>query len=153
MERNKFQKGAEEDLKLIKKLLDGFALPFCLIGGTCLGAIRDKDFIAWDFDIDIAVLKKDISIDTKTEIYKKLVEDFPRLTAEGPNRRIIFAHRKVRTDIYFWDKITSEGSHDPPRFFEHLRKIKFRGINCLVPNPPEPYLETKYGADWRTPKK
>ena len=32
---------------------------YSLAGGTCIGAVRDHDFIAWDDDLDVAVLRSD----------------------------------------------------------------------------------------------
>ena len=34
-----------------------------------------------------------------------------------------------------------------------LKPFTFMGDSFLVPDPPERFLETKYGAEWRTPVK
>ena len=59
-----------EDIALLQeKLFDTLAyfadfceengIQYCMVGGTCLGAVRHKDVIPWDDDLDVAVLRAD----------------------------------------------------------------------------------------------
>ncbi|MDO4189792.1 MAG: LicD family protein [Lachnospiraceae bacterium] len=41
------------------KICDEYNLNFILIGGSAIGALREKGFISWDDDIDIAMPRKD----------------------------------------------------------------------------------------------
>lgn len=58
----------------IREVLSGFNLNYFLDTGTLLGAVRDKQFIPWDNDIDIGVLGE-VSIELMQKIsdafYKK----------------------------------------------------------------------------------
>lgn len=46
---------ARKALLEITKLLDKKNIPYHLEGGTLLGLVRDKDLLAWDYDVDISV--------------------------------------------------------------------------------------------------
>ena len=55
-------KDIDDDLKFlqIKYLLEKLSVQFFLVDGALLGAVREKNFIKWDWDIELAVLSKDV---------------------------------------------------------------------------------------------
>lgn len=63
-----------EILKKIKRVLNDHQLNFYIIGGTLIGAIRDKGFVSWDDDIDILMHR---------EAFEKLYENKNWLASEG----------------------------------------------------------------------
>ena len=42
------------------KILDNLQIKYFLLGGVLLGAIREKQFIAWDWDVEICVNNNEI---------------------------------------------------------------------------------------------
>ena len=48
------------DLEDIKKVFDKLKLSFFLIDGVLLGAIREKNFIKWDWDVELAIFEEEI---------------------------------------------------------------------------------------------
>lgn len=48
-----------EMLKMIDKISRDYDIPYYLVGGSALGAIRHKGFIPWDDDADIAMMRED----------------------------------------------------------------------------------------------
>nr|SFZ89089.1 Lipopolysaccharide cholinephosphotransferase LicD3 [Loigolactobacillus rennini] len=48
-----------EILKKLKKILNEHNLTFFIIGGTLIGAIRNKGFVPWDDDVDVLMFRED----------------------------------------------------------------------------------------------
>lgn len=156
---------AESVLKEAKEIMDELGVTFFLRQGTCLGAVRDNAIMAWDDDLDIGSvvglhgLTKD-SINTTVE---RVVAAF---TARGFSTRVeltssytyvLLLKDSVRIDWECFHITDGAIYHWPPRrfpveLFTELKEIDFLGQKHHVPNPPEEYLATKYGPEWRTPK-
>jgi len=171
---------ATKDLIAIKQLLDARGIQFFLAYGTALGAVRDKDFIEYDDDIDLIITQKltlkerkkigwaleDIGFKTQSRI---MFNVFGRMESvhEGYNGTeetgIIVVERYVNVSIFFFcqkdDKfvvIPKLGSfpilETEKRFFEKGEVIKFKNESFLVPSPIKEYLEYTYG-NWKEPRK
>ena len=153
---------AEEVLREAKQIMDQLGVVFFLRQGTCLGAIRENGFIAWDDDVDIG------SVIGLHGLSEKLIA---QVVAAFRERGFISKPQRSNHDIYVpliksstridWtcsriidgDTFHFPGVRIPARLFTQLKEIDFIGDKFLVPNPPEEYFSLKYGPNWMTPKR
>ena len=61
-------------LKIFIDLCDKLGMPYYLMGGTLLGAVRHKGFIPWDDDVDVALTRPD---------YERFLKEAAALLPEG----------------------------------------------------------------------
>lgn len=160
---------SEEELEVRKKefikicdILDTLKINFFLNSGILLGAIRDNNFIKWDWDIEISVFSHEFfpKIDLISSILKKSGFKIIKIIKDKNNLKIDFAgvypsdvtsytiygwqHSKIR-DVY-WRKELSI----PSRFLNKLSKFNFLGREFNCPNNIEEYLTFVYG-NWKIP--
>ena len=138
-----------------KTVFEDAGLKFTLIMGTLLGAYRDKDFIEWDYDIDVAI---------KSEVKGRILDLIPALENLGilvcryDGNLLSFERNGSYIDFYFfrpyflfWRKIMT-GIVTKASFFNQIKLYKFLDTEYFVPADIEGYLRYHYG-DWRTPDK
>lgn len=148
---------AFKNLCLLKNVLDEQGVPFQLAYGTLLGAVREKDFITHDEDIDLFVLG---------ENKQRLFDALPALIAVGfkvarYDRRDLLSVIKDEEyiDFYFYGKFSFDGKDMricdgivyPAFFFESSTKMNFKGEDFDVPAEYVFFLRCAYGKDWVTP--
>lgn len=143
-------------------LLDKLSIKYFLQTGILLGAIRDNDFIHWDWDIELSVFSD--------EVINKMDSLVNEINMEG--FEILQEHRELsQLKIDFKGKLPTETTkysimgwyHDrknkifwrkkfkvPEYLLSEMRKIKFFGKYHLAPYPPERYLVYQYG-NWKKP--
>lgn len=160
-----FQKGAKEDLQIIKKIFEDKDIKFFLIWGTCLGAVREGNFIEHDDDIDLGVIEETPS-KKRQEVCEAIRQAGFKIIAFTNYQSCtwIMCERKVETSIcwfqkegdnFIWRNGEREGRVDvqiPSYLFARFKEVDLAGNRYLIPDPPEPYLERAY-PDWRTPLK
>ena len=152
----------KKEFLIICKILDSLKIKYFLHGGILLGAIRDKGFIPWDWDVEIAVFtneissKKDLLISKISETKFKIINfekdiskfkiDIIGELSEDVTKYTIMSWNHDVSKKKFWRK----NLKIPDHFLLNMIKIDLFGKSHNVPFPPEDYLKHQYG-DWQTP--
>ena len=146
------KKRALQFLMNVKECLKGRT--WFLTMGTLLGAVREGNFIDWDFDIDLMMLRK----------YEPDMQGIANcLKSKGCSATVITCRdeRKEITEMQIFIQINYQGvpghialrDHKSFKGKGHLVPGETRtimGVEFPVPKNPEKLLEEIYG-DWRTP--
>lgn len=148
-----------ECLLKIREIFNRHSIPFWLVGGTLLGAIRDGGFIPWDKDIDLAMYDRDApllmpAIREMEEFGLKVVRTNNIDNTFQVKRNMIciaFANnRRYRERMWRWWRF-----YEPFDAYSELIPYQFLGEEFLIPSKYEQYLEIHYGlwGDWRVPNR
>lgn len=158
------REAATKTILAAKAALDSIGVPFWLVCGTLLGAMREHDFIAHDSDIDIGIW--DLVADDHRYIQAAFIEAGFRPAQEFGSRGhghqyAFWSPWDVYFDIYFlvsepeccWLSVWVDGKlgklcYQPITQFD---TIQFCGAEFLVPSNWEQQFIDQYGPDWRTP--
>jgi lipopolysaccharide cholinephosphotransferase len=130
--------------------------------GTLLGLIRDDALIPWDHDTDTGVLITDWRPEAEAALHAAGFRLTGALGAPENGLQHRWKRAGEKTDIFFH---YLDGRAQWHAAYEHSRQWRYYyprfGLEAYrtplgvvrVPSPPESFLEAKYGADWRTPKR
>ena len=159
----------EKELSIRKKeflkicdILDKIGLTYFLNTGILLGAIRENNFIKWDWDVEISVMSDElyknfetISKNLKTKGFKiiqkdkkkdSLKIDFFGKYPKDTTRYTIFSWNYSVKNNNYWRK----NKNIPAKYLNKFSQIYFLGRKFNVPNNPKQYLKFSYG-NWRKP--
>lgn len=151
------KKNAQKNLKEVYNVFNKHNIPLIMIFGTLLGAIREKNFLDCDNDIDLAAFWTDR--DRILEVVKKELSSFTVQDIQYPHDiNLIRDNEKI--ELWLFEDCNTHYIYDPKRcgnikynkeFFDKAIKHNFLGINATVPLDPKRFLEVTYGPTWVTP--
>ena len=146
---------ALENLRDLVPVLNGAGVRSGPIFGSLLGIVRDHDFIAWDEDIDLYLLKEDEP--RFLELLWVLREKGFDLVRYDKRGLYSVMRRNEYIDFYVLRSVSPELRHTGgadfifERYLQDTVELDFKGIPLRVPRDYEEYLSFTYG-DWRTPR-
>ena len=143
-------------------ILDNLKINYFLTSGILLGAVRDNDFIKWDWDIEISVFANEflpkidlISNKLHNANFKieKIIRnknnskiDFIGLYPKEVTAYTIYAYKYSKIRNVYWRKELTI----PFRYLEKFSKFEFLGRQFNCPLHLSEYLTFVYG-DWKKP--
>ena len=147
-----------DGLITIKKILDEIKVVNYLSAGTLLGAVRDKDFIRWDWDVQMYLLMEN-AFPLRKKISKSLENNgFSIDKFYDSNDSLKWSIKKDGAVFELtawildgkWRHRRKKSLKVPSYLFKGNYNINFKGTTYRTLNPPEEYLEFCYG-NWRVP--
>lgn len=144
----------------ITKILDSLKIFYFIQGGVLLGAKREKNFIEWDWDVEISLMYKDLHLNFNN-IIRELINNNFQITSCNNNKQ----HIKIDCIKDYSEDVTSYtllGWHFdlekkkylrgdiniPEKYLVKYDKILFLGKEFNAPHPIEDYLTYQYG-NWK----
>ena len=129
--------------------------------GTLLGAVRHGRPIPWDYDMDLGLMHVDWTPEADASLvdagfiskgnHNAPASDYHQKWAKSGIQFCVF-HYYTDPDGRVWHGLRRKPyRYYYPRAFE-IRPYPISGVMLPAPHPPEEFLRTKYGENWRTPK-
>ncbi len=138
-ELREHQLTARDALDEVKAACEKHGIPYYLLAGSCLGAVRHKGFIPWDDDIDIGIPEKDYER-FEAMIRTELSERFSWISNRTSERYPRLFGKILCQGIGCVDCFQLVKTADTPkmrslhRFIRELwLKVYLRKINCYWP--------------------
>ena len=142
-----------ENLLLFKQIMDNNNISFGLMFGTLLGAVREKNFIKYDEDVDVFLfdeLKENI-LETLFEFMK-----YGFQVARYSDSLLSLIRNNDYIDVYFFKETSSNrrcmNYIYPSYYFNELIEYDFLDTKFNISKNYSKLLEEIYGKDWNIPK-
>jgi len=128
------------------------------VGGTALGFARSRDFISWDFDVDLFCrdssreeLLRALEADSSWKFTKKTQSNVQGLMIrELPLLDIPVGVSFFQDSLDYTDRYNNREWIWPSKVLMDPEAVEVRGHIFYLPNPSSTYLAEVYGSDWQT---
>ncbi|XP_046845519.1 fukutin-related protein-like, partial [Xenia sp. Carnegie-2017] len=156
----------KETMRYVFKIFNECGISYWLEGGSLLGAVRSKDIIPWDYDVDVGIYKHDVIkckqlqkieesshkkyLDNEGFLWEKANEgEFYRVQFSDMNHLHVdifpFYERNGTMTKDTWFETHRQDAEFPAHFLKPLETLEFAGIQASVPNNYREFLEMKFG--------
>jgi phosphorylcholine metabolism protein LicD len=162
----------KERLSVFIQILKKYNYSYFIESGTLLGAVRNKDIIPWDDDIDIGMLQTDLdSLMSNESALHELRLNHLSINV-GPPFYSLYKLQctncpdEIFIDIFGYDVTESkliyhaaQNKKQWPYNWFYLKNVyplktyMLGNLEVKGPNKHEPYLKRVYGSTWYRPKK
>lgn len=145
-------------MEKVHNILEENKIPYFIICGTLLGAVRHQEIIPWDDDIDIGILDQHLdkfnSIDFGYPSYPASANGCGKIYT-GKAAIDIFPFRKTDFGYEYLENLARKKW--PGEYFNEnelfpLCKYKFGKMEVYGPKKFTPYAVRAWGIDWKKPK-
>jgi lipopolysaccharide cholinephosphotransferase len=148
-----------ENMVIMRDILEKKGIPLFLNFGTLLGALRERDFIAFDDDADLEIYEKDeeaflaclpeLEARGLVKFGHNLDQSLYKFRGRGEQLDLFVARERRTLFGRVWD---IEGrSSVPARHLDSLEEIDFLGYAFKIPADPYALVRNLYGKNWRIP--
>lgn len=132
--------------------------------GTLLGLVRDGHVMRWDHDTDIGLWTPTWKPACWNWLENAGFTSHSVLGTQQSGWQQRWTRNGVKTDIFFY-YTDDAGNYWHSAYLRNTVEYRFTYApfklttidtttgSMPAPDPPEHFLETKYGPDWRTPKR
>ena len=159
------QTDRNERLLEISKWLTDHKVSYFLVLGTCLGAVREKSFITYDHDVDIAIHANEMeTLSNKIKALEKTGIFIEEVTPS--NLRLKIPGCEATFDLWiiypvnlYYKCLGYKWAYNnglfKPNYFQlpATETATINGHTYPVPHTTESYLVEHYGETWRIPQK
>jgi lipopolysaccharide cholinephosphotransferase len=160
---------ANQYLQDLKQVFDEVGIEFFLFYGTLVGAIREENFVKFDDDVDVAIMRKDVSkLDEASKKFRNLGYIICSCSIVAQRSFFYISKKEIpknKVDVYvlfeFEDQLwfprhtvykdrgaTIVAIPYPKKYFKKFDTIEFLGAEYKVPSPVEEFLEVLWGDWW-----
>jgi len=165
------QKDALKNLIDFTEVLEDYKTPYWLEAGTCLGAVREGNFIGHDLDIDIGINEEHFDFRLLNKMFEAGFGVRHIFGSRACGMEIAFARYGVKIDLFLhyklgnkrWNAVWANGGRNglkdiipmvfPADLFDEQVLSNLGGNLFKVPKQYERYVELWYGKTWRLPDK